>query len=74
MATINDLPNKSILDMTKDELYLHIMNVRSSRRTPKKVRKSASKKSQPKPRTTEELVRMLTPEMRNELLAELEGG
>lgn len=73
MATINDLTNKSILDMTEEELYSHIMSIRSSRRVPKKEVKETSKKSSA-PKSTMDLVKMLTPEMQEELLKRLEGG
>ena len=71
MATIDDLPNKSILDMDKDELFAHIMTVRSSRRVVKKAVKASPKA--PKVKTTDELVGMIPPALAEALLKKLEG-
>lgn len=72
MATIDDLPNKSILEMGDDELFAHFKEIRASRKIPKKVAKSPSKVE--KPRSVDELVGMLSPAMADELLEKIEGG
>ena len=69
MATINDL-GKSITSMTDDELMERIRDLRQSRRTPKAKRKSTAKKKEVN--VNAELAKM-TPEMKMQLLKQLEG-
>ena len=70
MATIEDLSNVSILEMSNEELLNHLQTIRQSRRTSKKKfakNKRVSKKS------TSSLVNGLSPEQAAQLLAKLEG-
>ena len=69
MATINDL-GKSITSMTDDELMERVRDLRQSRRTPKAKRKPATKKKAVD--VNAELAKM-TPEMKMQLLKQLEG-
>ena len=73
MATIEDLPNKSILDMTQDELYERLREIRLSRRTPKKAAKKSTPKKQAA-KSTNELIDMLSPAQKEAILNKLEGG
>ena len=50
MSTLEDLPHKSILDMTQDEALEHMRQLRLSRRTPtRKTRKQSPHKPKNKP-------------------------
>ena len=69
MATINDL-GKSITSMTDEELMERMRDLRQSRRTPKAKRKSTAKKKEVN--VNAELAKM-TPEMKMQLLKQLEG-
>lgn len=73
MATLKDLPNISILEMDSEELFAHFKEIRASRKVPKKVAKSPSKRAE-KPKTADQLIGMLSPEMAEELLKRVEGG
>lgn len=44
MTTLEDLPHKSILDMTSNEAIEHLRLIRLSRRVPVKKRKTTTKK------------------------------
>ena len=69
MATIDDLKNISILQMSVEELTAHIQKIRSSRRARKKpVPKSRSKKSSPNT-----LINKILPEQAEAILKLLEG-
>jgi len=67
MATIEDLPNTPITDMTTDEAIEHLRQIRLSRRIPKKkqskatVIKKAKAKAVPKvsPEEAKELLKLL---------------
>ena len=70
MATVDDLSNVSILEMSNEELLNHLQTIRQSRRTSKKKfakNKRVSKKS------AESLVNGLSPEQAAQLLTRLEG-
>jgi len=69
MATINDL-GKSITSATDEELIERLRDLRQSRRTPKAKRKSTAKKKEVNVKV--ELAKM-TPEMKAQLLKQLEG-
>lgn len=71
MATIDDLDNKSIDDMTDEELFERLRTIRLSRRTTKKKKKVTQ--AEPKARSTTDLMSMLTPDQRDALLKKLEG-
>lgn len=68
MATINDL-NKSISDMTTEELHERIREIRLSRRTPK-MKKTKAKKE--KPIDVKKTVDSLSGDLKKELLNALE--
>ena len=68
MATINDL-GKSITSATDEELIERLRDLRQSRRTPKAKRKSTAKKKEVNVKV--ELAKM-TPEMKMQLLKQLE--
>jgi len=70
MATIDDLENVSIEDMSEEELFSRLREIRQSRRTPKQKKKAT--KAPPKAKSTNDLVSMLSPEQRKALLEKLE--
>ena len=74
MATLSDLPIKSILDMDDGELLSHFMKIRSRRRIPIKktvTETNGRSKSKPKEKSTGDLLNLLTPEMAKKLLGKL---
>lgn len=70
MATIYDLPNKSISEMTRPELIDCLRAIRLSRRTPKK--KPPKKKSKKVEKSPQQMVDVMTPELAAKLLEQLE--
>lgn len=72
MATINDLSNVSILDMTDEKLLDHLQEIRRLRRTPKKFSKN-KKVTLSKEKSADSLVNKLSPEQAAQLLAKLGG-
>jgi len=70
MATIDDL-NKSISDMTTEELHERIREIRLSRRTPKMKKKTKAKKE--KPIDVKKAVDSLSGDLKKKLLEALEG-
>jgi len=77
MATIHDLPVPSFLKMSTEEQFTHIMAVRSRRRyVPPKATSTKTggrQKAEPKPKSADDLLSMLSPEQAAKLLSELEG-
>lgn len=72
MATIDDLANKSILDMSDEELLERLYGIRSSRRIKKKVTKT--KKAAPKKeKSATDIMSMLSPDQAADLLKQLES-
>jgi hypothetical protein len=71
MANLNDLDIKCFSDMTDDERFVHIMTVRSLRRT--KVAKETKKKAPAKTKSTGDILSMLSPQQAEALLKQLEG-
>ena len=70
MATINNL-NKSISDMTTEELHERIREIRLSRRTPKARKQTKAKKE--KPVDVKKTVDSLSGDLKRKLLEALEG-
>jgi len=66
MATIEDLLQKSISDMTKEELIDHLKDIRLSRRTPAKKTKVKKVKKE------KDLTKDMTEQQMEELLRQLE--
>ena len=73
MATIYDLPMKSISEVSRPELIETLRAIRLSRRTPKKKppKKTKTKKVEKSP---QQMVESMTPEMAAKLLEQLERG
>jgi len=70
LATIYDLPIRSISEMTRPELIETLRAIRLSRRTlKKKPPKKSSKKAE---KTPQQMVEAMTPEMAAKLLEQLE--
>lgn len=70
MATIDDLSNVSVSDMSGDELFARLREIRLSRRTPKR-KKGASKKVVKKELSLNEQLNMLSPEQAASILNKL---
>jgi len=76
MATLNDLPIKSIASMTREELITHILAIRTIRRQikPKAVPKERkSRNGTTKEKGIDSLLAMLSPAQVEELLSQIEG-
>lgn len=73
MATIYDLPMRSISELTRPELIDVLRAIRLSRRTQKKKpkKKTKAKKVEKSP---QQIVDAMTPEMAAKLLEQLSGG
>lgn len=78
MADIYDLPNKDISEMSDDELRTHLLAMRGRRRTPDPEMKAQAKAKAIKKKgnaaalkTTDELVKGITPEQAAQILAAL---
>uniref|UniRef100_A0A6H1ZPG7 Uncharacterized protein n=1 Tax=viral metagenome TaxID=1070528 RepID=A0A6H1ZPG7_9ZZZZ len=73
MANLNNLPIKSISHMARDELVLHILTIRNARRAPTKLAKATNVKTQKNsgPRSTKDILSMLSPEQARMLLSQL---
>lgn len=76
MATLNDLPIKSITSMSREELIAHILAIRTIRRQMKK--KAEPKERKPRNGATKErgidsLLAMLSPAQVDELLSQIGG-
>ena len=71
MATVDNLDNTSILEMSNEDLLNHLQEIRRLRRTSKK--KFAKNKRPKKEKSAESLVNGLSPEQAAQLLAKLEG-
>jgi len=74
MANLNDLPIQPISQMGRGDLIVHILAIRNARRVKIKPAKATNKKSAKiaKPKTTENLLSMLSPEQAQMLLNQLE--
>ena len=72
MATIEDL-NKSLSDMTEEELIERMRTIRHSRRVTKKKVSTKSKAKPVKPLDVGATMKSMSPEARAKLIQELEG-
>lgn len=75
MATLKDLPQKSISEMTTEELHEHLRQIRHSRRTPKA---STKKRQEKKAKAVSKEAKVpdasqFSKDILADLLAELEG-
>jgi len=74
MATIYDLPMKSISEVTRPELIETLRAIRLSRRTPKKKPPKKKTKTKKVEKSPQQMVESMTPEMAAKLLEQLERG
>jgi hypothetical protein len=72
MATLEDLPHKSISDMSTDEAIEHLRQIRLSRRTQKSSPKKEGKRKVVA-KATSKAVNQMSPEQAAELLKILGG-
>lgn len=72
MATIADL-NKSLSDMTEEELIERMREIRRSRRLPKKKAKTKSPSKPKKDIDVGATMKSMSPEARAKLIEQLEG-
>jgi hypothetical protein len=73
MATIHDL-KQSILELPDEEAFELIKNVRFLRRQIPKKTKGSTKKRSPKKLDIKSMMKEMSPEQRQKLIDELEGG